>query len=141
MPVPSRLTPTITARMPSAASAAPRRSQGPSVSPVDSGTSRRANGQITAISGMFTRKTEPHQKCSTRKPPSTGPTAAPTAATALHIPMASARSRRSGKTCRTIDSVAGMIIAPPTPSSARAAISSTGSPAAAATADATAKSA
>ncbi len=72
---------------------------------------------------MLTRKTEPHQKCSSRKPPSSGPTAAPTAATALQMPMASARSRRSGKTWRRIDRVAGMIIAPPTPSSARATIS------------------
>ncbi|GAA2908213.1 hypothetical protein GCM10020221_00380 [Streptomyces thioluteus] len=73
------------------------------------------------------RKTEPHQKCSRRSPPSSGPAAAPTAATALQTPMATARSRRSGKTCRRMESVAGMIIAPPAPSSARAAISTSGS--------------
>ncbi len=71
----------------------------------------------------------------------TGPVAAPTAATAVHTPMARARSRRSGKTWRSIESVAGMIMAPPTPSRARAPISTAGVPAVAATADATPKSA
>lgn len=71
----------------------------------------------------------------------TGPVAAPTAATADHTPMATARSRRSGKTCRRIDRVAGMIIAPPTPSMARAAMSTPALSAMAATADATPKSA
>ncbi len=120
---PSRFTPSTTANSPPAAISAPSRSQGPLPSPFDSGSSRRPTGRLTSISGMLTRKTEPHQKCSSRKPPSSGPTAAPTAATALQMPMASARSRRSGKTCRRMDSVAGMIMAPPTPSSARAAMS------------------
>ncbi|CAM5587788.1 hypothetical protein SMICM304S_06399 [Streptomyces microflavus] len=96
---------------------------------------------MTAISGMLIRKTEPHQKCSTRKPPTTGPTAAPTAATAVHTPMARARSRRSGKTWRRIDRVAGMIIAPPTPRRARAAIRTAGVSAVAASREATPKSA
>jgi hypothetical protein len=89
----------------------------------------------------LTRKTEPHQKCSSSSPPTSGPAAAPTAATALHTPMASARSRRSGNTARSTDSVAGMIIAPPTPSSTRAATSTCGLPAAAASAEAAAKQA
>ena len=92
-----------------------------------------------AISGMLIRKTEPHQKCWTRKPPRTGPVAAPTAATAVHMPMAVARSRRSGKTALSMESVAGMIIAPPTPSRARAAMSTSGVVASAATAEATPK--
>lgn len=66
----------------------------------------------------------------------TGPVAAPTAATAVHMPMAMARSRRSGKTWRSIDRVAGMIIAPPTPSRARAAMSTPGESAVAASAEA-----
>jgi hypothetical protein len=122
-PPPSRFTPKTIANSPAAAISAPTTSQGPSPSPFDSGSSSRPTGRLTSISGMFTRNTEPHQKCSSRNPPSSGPTAAPTAATALQMPMASARSRRSGKTWRRIDSVAGMIIAPPTPSSARATIS------------------
>ncbi len=71
----------------------------------------------------------------------TGPVAAPTAATAVHTPMATARSRRSGNTCRRIDSVAGMIIAPPTPSRARATMSTPALSAMAATAEAIPKSA
>ncbi len=67
--------------------------------------------------------------------------AAPIAATAVQIPMAVARSRRSGKTARRMESVAGMIMAPPTPSSARAAMRTEGSVARAATAEATPNSA
>lgn len=72
------------------------------------------------------RKTAPHHRCSTRTPPISGPTAAPAAATALHTPSAIARSRRSVKTCRMIESVAGMIIAPPTPRKARETMSASG---------------
>ncbi len=138
-PPPRRFTPRTTPNSPPAAISAPTTSQGPRPSPFDSGSSSRPTGRLTSISGMLTRKTEPHQKCSSRKPPSSGPTAAPTAATALQMPMAIARSRRSGKTCRRIDSVAGMIIAPPTPSSARATISSWALSARAASAEATPK--
>ncbi len=92
------------------------------------------------MSGMLMRKTEPHQKCSMRKPPRTGPLAAPIAATAVQMPMARARSRRSGKTWRRIDRVAGMIIAPPTPSRARAAMRTWALSARAAVAEATPKS-
>ncbi len=119
---PSRLTPRTTPSTPPAAMSAPSTSHGPSAAPFDSGSSRRPSGRIRAISGMLMRKTEPHQKCWIRKPPRTGPLAAPMAATAVQMPMASARSRRSGKTCRRIERVAGMIIAPPTPSRARAAM-------------------
>ncbi len=140
-PPPSRLTPSTTPNSPAAAISAPTTSQGPVPSPFDSGSSSRPTGRLTSINGMLTRKTEPHQKCSRRKPPSSGPTAAPTAATALQMPMASARSRRSGKTCRRIDKVAGMIIAPPTPSSARAAMSTWALSARAAMAEATPNSA
>ncbi len=140
-PPPSRFTPRTTPKRPAAAISAPTTSQGPRPSPFDSGSSSRPTGRLTSISGMLTRKTEPHQKCSRRNPPSSGPTAAPTAATALQMPMASARSRRSGKTWRRIDSVAGMIIAPPTPSSARAMIRTWALSARAASAEATPKSA
>ena len=56
------------------------------------------------------RKTEPHQKCSSSAPPTTGPiaTARPTAP--AQMPMAWPRSRGS-KTFEMIDSVDGMIAA------------------------------
>ncbi len=138
-PPPSRFTPKTTPNSPAAAISAPVTSQGPAPLPRDSGSSTRPTGRLTSISGMLTRKTAPHQKCSSRKPPSSGPTAAPTAATALQTPMARARSRRSGKTWRRIDRVAGMIMAPPTPSSARATMSISAVGANAATAEATPK--
>ena len=71
------------------------------------------------------RKTEPHQKCSSSKPPTTGPiaTARPTAP--AQTPMARPRSRGS-KTLEMIASVAGMIAAAPRPISARAPISCPG---------------
>ncbi len=72
---------------------------------------------------MFSRKTEPHQKCSSSTPPTTGPRAAPAVAAAPQMPIAVARSRSSGKRVRISDSVDGMIVAPATPSSARARIS------------------
>ncbi len=135
-PLPIRLTPRTMPSTPSAATIAPITSQGPLRSPRDSGSSHRPISSIAAIIGMLMRKTDPHQKFSTRKPPRTGPTAAPTAATALHTPMATARSRRSGKTCRRIDSVAGMIMAPPMPSRARATMRICGLGASAAAAEA-----
>ena len=59
-------------------------------------------------------KMEPHQKCSSRNPPVRGPSATPTLAVAAHTPMAFGRLW-AGKTFVMIDSVAGMISAPPMP--------------------------
>ena len=42
--------------------------------------------------GTPTRKTEPHQKCSSRAPPTSGPMAAPTAKLAPQTPIALVRS-------------------------------------------------
>ena len=53
----------------------------------------------------------------------TGPSAIPPDATPDQIPSAQARSRGSEKLLRMMASVAGIIVAPPTPCSARAAIS------------------
>jgi hypothetical protein len=69
----------------------------------------------------------------------TGPRAKPPAAAAVQMPMASARSRSSAKTVRRIASVEGMIIAPPMPSSARAAMSCSGDSETAPNTDAPAK--
>ncbi len=60
-PPPARLIPRTTPSTPAAAISAPNTSQGPSLSPRDSGSSHRPAGRISAMSGMLIRKTEPHQ--------------------------------------------------------------------------------
>ena len=112
--------------MPPTESAVATRSHGP-------GCGSRASGRISApariapnINGTLTRNAACQEKCSSSAPPTIGPTAAPIAETAAHTPSAVARSPGSVKTERSSDSVVGMIIAPPTPSSARAAITSAG---------------
>ncbi len=69
--------------------------------------------------GTFTMNTEPHQKCSSSTPPVMGPRPTPSADTPAHTPIARPRSAGSVKTFVMIDSVDGMMNAPPTPMSAR----------------------
>ncbi len=76
--------------------------------------------------GTLTRKTDPHQKCESRIPPVIGPRPTPSADTPAHTPMALARSTGSRNTLVMIDRVAGMMQAPPTPMSARVAMSMVG---------------
>ena len=54
----------------------PRLSTGSVVSFTWAGTSSHAKTRATAASGSVIRKTEPHQKCSSRSPESRGPRAA-----------------------------------------------------------------
>ena len=68
------------------------------------------------------RKTAVQSKCSSRKPPAAGPTPTPMPATAAQMPIAFGRSS-AGKTLVRIESVVGMISAPPMPISALLAIS------------------
>ncbi len=89
----------------------------------DSGSSRVPATRNTATTGTLTRNTEPHQKCSSSAPPTSGPSARPPPEPADQMAMALVRSRASGNRLRMIDSVEGMIVAPATPSSTRAAIS------------------
>ena len=49
------------------------------------------NTTRASITGMFTRNTEPHQKCSSSQPPSRGPTAAPPPAIADQTAIAVVR--------------------------------------------------
>lgn len=77
----------------------------------------------------------------TSSPPTIGPSAIPAPITAVQTPKASARSRGSVNTTRRIDRVEGMIAAPPTPSSARAAMTSHGAVATVASSDAAANTA
>ena len=82
-------------------------------------------------------KIDPHQKWSSRKPPTTGPSATPSPAVAAQMPIAIARSRASVKTLISSESVAGMMNAAPAPMTARATISASTPPAYAAPAEAT----
>ena len=71
------------------------------------------------------RKTEPHQKCASRIPPSTGPVATPMPTAEAQMPMARARSAGS-KTLEMMERVCGSTAAPPRPIIARAAMSWSG---------------
>ena len=64
-------------------------------------------------------KTEPHQKCSRRNPPLIGPSPRPSADTPAQMPMALPRSAGSVNTFVMIESVDGMMNAPPMPMVAR----------------------
>ena len=68
----------------------------------------------------------PQLKCSSSQPPTIGPSAIATPALAPHKPMARARSARPVKTLEISESVAGKVIAAPSPITARAAISCPG---------------
>ena len=82
----------------------------------------------TITTGTFTRKTEPHQKWLSSQPPTMGPIAMPRPETPAQMPIARPRSS-AGKTLVRIDSVEGMISAPPMPMSARVAINAVDDPA------------
>jgi hypothetical protein len=75
-----------------------------------------------ATTGRLTRKTAPQLKCSSSRPPAVGPIATPRPETAAQMPIAFARSP-AGNTFVRIESVAGIISAPPTPMSPRVAMS------------------
>ncbi|MNN92070.1 hypothetical protein D3C81_2102850 [compost metagenome] len=85
-----------------------------------------AMGKATSTIGTLIRNTEPHQKYSSSSPPTTGPSAAPPKATEAQMPIATARSFSSVNARRIMDSVAGIIMAAPTASKARDAISAAG---------------
>ena len=89
------------------------------------GDERGGRRSASATIGRLTRKTELQPKCSISQPPPTGPMAMPSPATAAQMPIAFGRSS-AGKTLVRIESVDGMISAPPIPMSARLAISASG---------------
>ena len=72
--------------------------------------------------GMFTQNTELHEKCRSRSPPITGPMATARPEKPAQTAIARPRSRGSRNTLVRIDSVDGMISAPPMPMNARLAI-------------------
>jgi hypothetical protein len=76
-----------------------------------------------ATMGKLMRKTEPHQKCSSMNPPTTGPNATAIPETADHKPIAFARSIGSMNKLVMIARVAGNTNAAPTPIAPRQKIS------------------
>ncbi len=102
------------------------RSQGPGEGSRDSGSSLMPTTTRITITGRLIRKTEPHQKWPSRKPPTTGPTAAPAEAMAPQMPTARLRSLGSWKMLRIRARVDGISVAPAMPSRARATIISSG---------------
>ena len=117
------------ATRPTPESAAPVQSMRRATGSRDSGSSLRPATIAIAISGTLTMKIEPHQKWSSRKPPTTGPSATPRPAVAAQMPIAIARSRVSVKTLISSESVAGMMNAAPAPMTARATMSPSTPPA------------
>ena len=104
-------------------STAPSGSRSPWLGSFDFGIrTHPATRAMTAI-GMLTQNTEPHEKWSSSRPPVTGPMATPRPEKPAHTAIARPRSRGSRKTLARIDSVAGMISAPPMPMNARLRIS------------------
>ena len=103
-------------------SSAPGASKRPGLGSRESGTKRMPATKATSATGTLMRKTEDQSKYSSSRPPNSGPRPTPIAAVPAHTPIALARSSR-GKTFVMIDSVAGMISAPPTPIRARTAMS------------------
>ncbi len=95
------------------------RSHGPGCGLRCSGSSTMPPTSRTSITGTLIRKTEPHQKCSSSTPPTTGPSAAPAENADAQMPTAMLRSRWSGNSPRISARVAGAKVAPATPSSAR----------------------
>ena len=81
--------------------------------------------------GTLTRKIQLQSKCSISQPPATGPMRDAEAGRRRPRCRSPCRARRRGKTLVRIDSVDGMMNAPPTPISARVAISISAEPASA----------
>ncbi len=109
----------------------PRRSSRGADSSRLSGTRKRPASSATITTGRLTRKIQLQSACSISQPPATGPIAIPTPENPAQIPIALPRSS-AGNVAVRIDSVEGMMKAPPTPISARIAISRPGEDASAA---------
>ncbi len=79
----------------------------------------------STATGTVMRKIAPHQKCSRTAPLASGPPATASPAVAAQMPIARPRSP-GGKTLVITARVAGWTAAPPTPMTARHAMSSPG---------------
>ena len=89
----------------------------------DAGTTRATRIAAAAATGTMAMKMDAQLKCSSSQPPTIGPIAMATPGIAPHKPMARARSLRSVKTLEISDSVAGNVIAAPSPITDLAAMS------------------
>src|SRR5699024_973023 len=90
------------------------------------GASRVVAIRAITTMGTLIRNTEPHHQTSSKAPPTTGPAAAPTTATAPQMPIAVLRSCSSLKVRRISAKVAGIMTAAPSPKTARAPIKKAG---------------
>ena len=97
----------------------------------DSGTKKWPAISAVAAMGRFTQNTELHEKWVSSSPPITGPSATPSPEKPAQIAMARPRSFGSRNTLVRMDSVDGMMSAPPTPMSALVRMSCDGLPASA----------
>ena len=75
------------------------------------------------MTGTASRNTEPHQKNWSRKPPTSGPMAAPTEKLEIQMPIANVRCFASWNMLRISDMVDGINVAPAIPRMARVTIS------------------
>ncbi len=110
---------------PAIESAKPGTSSRGAAGSLESGTSQRPAASAATTNGRLTRKTAFQFACSISQPPATGPMAMPSPDTPAHTPIAFGRSW-AGNTAMMIDSVEGMMNAPPMPMIARAPISISG---------------
>src|SRR5215472_2484584 len=92
----------------------------------DAGTLTATSAAAAAATGPMAKKMLAQLKCSSSQPPTIGPSAMAIPALAPHRPMARARSARPVKTLVISESVAGKIMAAPSPITARAAMSWSG---------------
>ena len=99
----------------------------------ESGTRCSAPTNATTSSGTLIQNTDDHEKLRISAPPTIGPSAMPAPLAAVQTAIALARSRGSPNTLTRIDSVVGMMSAPPRPMTQRPAISIVVEPAVAAT--------
>ena len=90
------------------------------------GTLSSTPAMPTAATGPMAMKMLAQLKCSSSQPPTIGPSAIATPALAPHRPMARARSALPVNTLEISDSVAGNVIAAPSPMTALAAMSPEG---------------
>ena len=102
---------------------APARSGRSAAGFFDSGISHSAQAPPSTAIGTLIRNTDPHQKLASSKPPTIGPSAMPTPLVPAQMPIARCRSAGSRNISVMIASVEGIIMAPPMPMLARAAIS------------------
>src|SRR5215218_4016959 len=120
------LTPKITVSTATRSRAALARSSRSAPGSRYSGSTRGPRTSSRAMTGKASRNTEPHQKCSSSTPPTTGPTAPPAEKAVIHTPMATVRCLGSWNMLKISDSVDGARVAPAMPSRARLAISISG---------------